>query len=148
MTPMARSSSGSASSTRTLLLLSRPGLEHEGGDAGVARPALIGIVAGRAYPLDLHLPVPVRSGSNGAAVGAEADQRRVLAETLACELPDIVLAAHLAHFGEGRVADMGVVRPDHRLGVRPALGEQALQRVEHMLVAQIPRRRVAVIVAR
>jgi hypothetical protein len=31
------------------------------------------------------------------------------------ELPDIVLAAHLAHLGELGIADMGVMCPDNGL---------------------------------
>ena len=56
-----------------------------------------------------------------------------------------MLAAHLAHLGEGGIADMRIVRPDNSLGLRSTLGKQAFERVEHMLVAQIPRRSVAVI---
>ena len=120
-------------------------LEQEGGNACVARAAFVRIVTGSAYALDFHGAVPVRGRCDGASVGAEADQRRLIAKALARKLPDIVLAANLTHLGDGGVADMGVVRPDHGLGSWPAFGKQTLQRVEHVLITQIPRCRIAVI---
>ena len=95
--------------------------------------------------LDLHRAVPVGRGGDRAAIGAEADQGGVVAEALARELADIMLAADLAHLGELGIADMRIMRPDHGLGAGPAMLKQPLQRVEHVLVAQIPRHRVAVI---
>ena len=56
-----------------------------------------------------------------------------------------MLASDLAHLGELGIADMRVMRPDHGLRAGPAMLKQPLQRVEHMLVAQIPRHGIAVI---
>ena len=75
---------------------------------------------------------------DGAGVGAEADQRRLLAEALAAELADVQLVADDAHLGVAGIADVGVVRPDHRLRARPAGLQEMLEGLEHVRVAQIP----------
>ena len=68
----------------------------------------------------------------------------VPAEPLPAQLADIELAAG-AHLGGGGVADVGVVRPHHRLGVGPVKCEQRVQGVEHVTVTQIPRLDLAVV---
>ena len=52
-------------------------------------------------------------------------------------MTDIVLAAG-EHFRRRGIANVGIVRPNDRLGLGPVKGEQGLQRLEHMAVAQIP----------
>src|SRR3970040_1406120 len=89
------------------LLLARTRLEEERRNVRLARAALVGIVSRRAHALDLHGAVPVGSRGDRAAVGAEADQRGLIAEAVARELPDIVLAPYLAHFGELGIAALG-----------------------------------------
>ncbi|MNT80402.1 hypothetical protein D3C72_2198530 [compost metagenome] len=73
------------------------------------------VAARRTDFLDLHVAVPVIGGGHLAAVGGHADQHRVVPESAAAELTDIELAFP-AHFRGGRIADMGVVCPDHGLG--------------------------------
>ena len=81
---------------------------------------------------------------DGPVIGAEPEQEGVPAEPLPAQLADVELAAR-AHLGRGGVADVGVVRPDHRLGVGPVKLEERLQGVEHVTVTQIPRRHLAVV---
>ena len=64
--------------------------------------------------LDLHRPVPVAGAGNGSRVGAKADQRGGFAEPFAAKLADVQLLAHHAHFASGSVADVRIMRPDHR----------------------------------
>src|SRR5947199_6569626 len=75
---------------------------------------------------------------------AEADQRGIAAEFFARQLTDVELAAHRAHLGVARIADMRVVRPYDRFRSGPAGIEQRRERLEHVGVAQIPRLRSAV----
>ena len=89
-----------------MLLLAGPGLEQEGGDAGIARPALIGIVTRRPHALDLHRAVPVRGGGYRAAIGAEANQSGAGAEPTPRQLTNVVLTPDLAHLGKFGIADM------------------------------------------
>ena len=87
--------------------------------------------------LGLHRRPPVGGSRHGPVVGAKADQIRILAKSAAHQLADIVLTAR-GHLGPRRVAHVRVVRPHHRARGQPALLEHRLQRVEHVLVAQIP----------
>src|SRR5690606_37393841 len=96
------------------------------------------VVAGRIDALDLHRPVPARGGGDGSAIGSEADQYRGLAEPLADYLAGVVFAPDLAHFGVARIVDVRVVRPDDGPGLRSAMIEDPLERVEHVLVAKVP----------
>lgn len=98
-----------------MFLLARPGFEEEGGDARITTASLIGIVARWPHALNLHWAVPFRRCGDRAAIGAEADQSSFVVEAIMRELPDIVLAAHLAHLGELGIADMGVMCPDNGL---------------------------------
>ena len=76
-------------------------------------------------------------GGHRAVVGGEADEERGIAESLADELPDVQLA-FVAHLGRSRVSEMGVVRPHHHAGIGTEEGEQALQRLGHVAVAEVP----------
>ena len=62
--------------------------------------------------------------------------------SFACELADVDHAV-VFHVGEAGVADVGVVCPDNRLRLRAVMLHQALQRVSHVAVADIPRFRAA-----
>lgn len=81
--------------------------------------------------------VPVGRGGHGAVIGSEAEEIGIVAVLLPDELADVEFAPG-GHLGRGGIADVGVVLPDHGLGVRAAEGEQRFQRVEHVLVAQVP----------
>src|SRR3712207_9554315 len=70
------------------------------------------------------------------SIRSKADQNGLIAVALAAELADVELALP-AHGRGGGVADMGIVRPHHRLGI-VAPREQALERLEHVPVAQVP----------
>src|SRR3954447_17548600 len=98
---------------------------------------LVAVWPDRADLHDLHLVAPVIRRGDGAMVGAEADQGRLLAEGGAAELADVELALP-AHLGGGGIADMAVMCPDHRLGIWPAALQQGAERVEHVPVAQVP----------
>jgi hypothetical protein len=70
-------------------------------------------------------------------IGAEPDQIGGVAVGGARKLADVELAAR-THLRRRGIADMGVVLPHDRLGVGTAEREQHLQRLEHVLIAQIP----------
>jgi hypothetical protein len=59
-------------------------------------------------------------------------------------LPNVELAAD-THLGRHGVSDVGVVFPDDSSRVGPIERQQRLERVEHVGVSQVPRRRRAVI---
>src|SRR5207302_5130099 len=63
--------------------------------------------------LDPHLAVPIVGRRDGAPVGAETDQHRLLAISGAAKLADVELALP-AHCRRRGIADMRVVRPDNR----------------------------------
>ena len=103
-----------------------------------------GLVAVGPRGLDaLHFrgAIPVRGRHHRAGVGSEPDQRRLAAEALAAELADVQFAALGAHVGEAGIADVRVVRPDHRLRRRPAQRQDMVEGLEHVPVAQVPRTR-------
>ena len=64
--------------------------------------------------LDLHWPVPVAGAGNGSRVGAKANQLDGPAEPFAAKLVDVQSLEHHAHFASGSVADVRIMRPDHR----------------------------------
>src|SRR5271157_1118026 len=103
------------------------------------------IAAGKRRPdlFDFHRAVPFRSRGNRSAMRTEADQIGLLAELLAAKLPDIVLATS-SHFGRFGVPHMGVMRPDDGLAGRAVKRQQVLQGLEHVAIAQIPRRAGAI----
>src|SRR5690606_14613026 len=113
--------------------------------AAVVAGALVGIPAGGEDALGLVVAVPVRRGGDGAGVGAETDQRGLLAPAFADQLADVVFAAHPAHLGRAGIADMAVVRPDQRPGSGPAMLEQVIERLGHVAVAQVPAFRAAIV---
>ncbi len=108
-------------------------------DAALAKDALIGIVPRRPHSHDLHGLVPIIGGRHCAAIRAKADQRSVRAERLAAEFADVELPLP-TQSGGGGVADVGIMRPDDGLRLRPARLQKIFERVEHMPVAQVPGR--------
>ena len=70
-------------------------------------------------------------------IGTEADGDHAIAEALAAEMADIVLATR-EHFSRCRVADVGIMGPHDGFACGAAKGEQILKRFEHVIVAQIP----------
>src|SRR5712671_4851277 len=114
-----------------------PPIRQRAHDAALAKGELPAVRARRGNSLDLHRAVPIIGGRDGATVGAEADQHRLITISRTAELADVELALP-AHRGRRGVADMRVVRPDDGLRLRTARTHQYLQRIEHMAVAQIP----------
>src|SRR5436190_428614 len=106
---------------------------------------LVAVAMGSPHALYFHIAAPFRGCRHRAGVGAEADQRGLIAEALATELADVELIADLAHVSIARVADVRVVRPHDRFGSGAARFEQVLESLEHVRVTQIPGRRAAVI---
>src|SRR5438105_2719085 len=98
----------------------------------------------RPHLLDPHRTIPLVGGGHGAAVRAETDRIDGPAEVLAAELPEVQLAAR-RHLGVAGIAEMRVVRPEYPLRLRAARAQELGERLEHMLVAQVPRGRLAVI---
>ena len=110
-------------------------VEQETRDAAIMAKPFVAVVVGRPHPLDLHLAVPVGGRGDCPGMRAEPDQGCLVAEALAAELADIYFVPDNPHFGVACVADMGIMRPHDRLGVRPASFQQMLERLEHMGVA-------------
>src|SRR5205823_15119723 len=77
-------------------------------------------------------------------VGPEADEIGVFSVRRPAKTADIVLSTS-GHFGGRRVTDVRVMLPDHDSGFRAVEGEQRVQRLEHVLIAQIPGSRRAVV---
>ena len=94
----------------------------------------------RANTFALGRFAPVGSSCDSAVVSGKADQHRLAAVPLACQLTDIQLAA-LAHLGGACVAEVGIMLPDgnFRAATFPTeMGSQRIERFEHVAVAQIP----------
>ncbi len=62
-------------------------------------------------------------------------------------MADIVLTAR-AHLRGRGVSDMGIVLPDHDSALGAVKGEEGLERVEHVLIPQVPGGDGAVVEAR
>ena len=143
MTPIARSRRGSRSAAAAGARGERA--QQEGGDAGRVQQRLV--AARQRWPNALALAggAPLRGGGDGAGVGREPDEPGVAAVALADELAEVQLAAP-GHLGGTRVADVRVVLPDDH-AARPAvaveMGDELVERVRHVTVAQVPGRRVA-----
>lgn len=71
-------------------------------------------------------------------MGAKSDHRRSFAEFLPTKLTDVEFAADRAHVGKASVADMGIMRPNHGLGLGPVSFEDMAQGLEHVRITQIP----------
>src|SRR6478609_1668470 len=74
------------------------------------------------------------SGSEGftgmTCIGASQSlAAATVPECVPAQLADVELAAHLAHFGMTRVADVRVVRPHHGFAVLPLRVQQQPERV-------------------
>ena len=90
--------------------------------------------------------VPVVRGRHGAGVRREADETGRAAEPLARELPDVELTRP-SHLRRARIAEVGVVGPDAEprlFAVALEMLDDRFQRLDHVRVAQVPRRRAAV----
>ena len=103
--------------------------------------------AGKRRPdaLALSHAIPVGGGRNRPMIRGEADQHGIAAIFLARQLADIQLAA-LTHRCCPGVAQMRIMRPDDDLGMPTFAAEvshQRLQRLDHVAVAQVPRRHFA-----
>ena len=88
--------------------------------------------------LSLGRVAPIRRSRNCAGVCREADGEGASSKMLARELPNIEFAA-LAHGSGASIAQVRIVRPDHNFRAAAIeMREQFIQRLEHMLIAQIP----------
>ena len=100
----------------------------------------------RPHALALRRRVPVRGGRDGAVVGREADQDRVVAAYRSRDQLTEVELAPRAHLRRAGVADVGVVGPDDHLGrlavARRGAPAGCVERVRHVAVAQVPGARV------
>ena len=109
---------------------------------GVVEKRLIAARQRRPDALAFRGRVPVGRGSDRSLIGNESDQHGLSLVALAHELPDVDLTV-FAHFRGARVAEMGVVFPNHdarRLALSREKTGQMIERVRHMAVAQVPRR--------
>src|SRR5690606_1288439 len=111
----------------------------------VVTSALVAVAAARQHPLGPARAIPVVGRGDGPGMGAEADQRAFVTPALAHQLSDVVLAPYPSYLGRAGVADVAVVRPDQRLRVGTALLQQVIERIGHMLVAQVPALGAAVV---
>ncbi len=99
----------------------------------------------RSYVLALGRAVPVGGGGDRPVVCGESDQHGLAAIFLAHQLADIHLPAS-THRGCPGVAQMRIMRPDNDLGaptLPTEMRDQRLERLDHMAVAQVPRRHFA-----
>ena len=78
-------------------------------------------------------------------MGSKADRKRGIAQALAANLPDVVLATRGTHLGRAGIADVRIVGPNHNFGLWASKLQQALQRIEHVLVAKVPGLRAPVV---
>ena len=115
------------------------------GDARVVAQRARSCRARRAHALDLHRPSQSSAAATVPRWVPKPISARLVAERVAAQLADVQLAAHLPISVAAALPIWRVVRPDHRLGARPAALEQARERLEHVRVAQIPASRAAVI---
>src|SRR5882724_1991369 len=74
----------------------------------------------------------------------EADQHGFVSKSLANQLADVHLTV-MTHLGGARVAQVGIMRPDNRFRLPASIKmrNQIADRVHHVPVAQVPRRRAA-----
>jgi hypothetical protein len=69
-----------------------PHVEQEARNTGIVADPLVAVGVRGSDALDLHVATTTGRGRNGAGMSSEADQRRVAAEALAAELPNMELA--------------------------------------------------------
>ena len=139
MTPMKRSSRGSRQAPAQRLVACRREVEQEARHpAVVARPLVaVGPRLGSTR-LTSRVAVPVGRGGDGAGVGAEADQRGLVAPALAHELADVVLAPHRP-ISVARASPMWLLcAQTSALASGPPCSSRCVERVGHVLVAQVP----------
>ena len=86
---------------------------------------------------------PIGRGSYSAMI-READEYRFLSNSFANHLSDVHFTV-MTHLGGTRVAQVGIVRPDNRFRLPASIKvrNQIADRVHHVPVAQVPRRRAA-----
>ena len=101
----------------------------------------------RADPLHLHRRRPSRSPRRPCRCGCRSRSGRPASPKRSRHSwPMLSSLADAAHLGEARVADVGVVRPDHRLGARAAWPRAGARSVSNMWrVAQVPALGAAVV---
>ena len=141
MTPIARSRRGS----RSAAAASPP--RHVSRNRGFATLVEQGLVAlGSAGPnlLALGRGVPVGGGGDGPGVGGEPDQHGVAGVSLRERAGRRSARPRSPISVRAGVADVRVVLPDDELrapAVPLEVGDEAVQRVRHVAVAQVPRGR-------
>src|SRR5256885_9220233 len=113
-------------------------IEEEGRHLTLATVPLERALVCGTHRLNLHRSVPIRCRSDRSAIGTKADQGSLGTELVSAQLAQVEFSAHMTHLGEGGVADVRVVRPYHRLRIGTAMGEEGLERIEHVLIAQVP----------
>src|SRR5690606_28876075 len=86
--------------------LIRQQTQHECRQACVVAAGLIRAWTSRPYALDLQLSVPMGRRSDEARSRAEADERHLIAPSLARELANVVLPAYLAHLRRAGIANV------------------------------------------
>jgi len=91
----------------------------------------------------LHRRVPRLRGDDGPAIRSHADQRRFRPTlVLSNELADVEPSS-LFHIRRPSVADVRVVCPDNSFGIRAVMTLEALERLDHVSVPDVPRISVA-----
>src|SRR5579864_7680868 len=118
--------------------------KHEVWDPAIVRESLVAVGERGAYRLHLHRLVPVRGGRDGALVRAKADRIAGATEPAPAQVTDVVLVPG-RHLGRRRIPHVRVVSPYDRLARGAVELEQILQRREHMIIAQVPRRARSVV---
>jgi hypothetical protein len=111
---------------------------------GVVAQPLVAVRARRSHAHAFHRSVPVVGGCDDPVIGAESHDEHVVAERLAAQMADVVLATR-GHLGRRGIADVRVMLPDDKLGISATVGEDRSQRIEHVLVAQVPGQRRSVV---
>ena len=93
---------------------------------GTVEDILPASLPGRRNRHTFHGCAPLRAGDDAAPMLTETYQHHVLdPPQLVHELPD-VHHADVCHISVARVADVSIVLPDNRLGIRPVVSHQTL----------------------
>src|SRR5918995_3998857 len=95
---------------------------------------------GRSHALPLSGSFPAGCRRDRSAVGGEADEHRLVAHSLPCQLTDIPLA-ELSHLRCAGIADVGVVLPNHDSGTASTprqVPDKSFQCLRHVAIAEIP----------
>ena len=109
-------------------------------DGGVVHEMLEAVVARRRNMKPFHRCTPLLGGDHRSSVRSESDQHDTIAVVcLAHELTD-VHHSRARHVGEASVADVGIVFPDDGLRVPAVVCHESLERLDHVMVANVPAR--------